>query len=141
MGRAEQTVLPMRIVIDQPVVGVAYSLQGKDGHPLDPQISRAGEALAFDFAIRVAPGPKYFGDQVRREGAERRFVYIRVGQMAGDPDSPWTRRIKIDIHDIEPALLDRAIAEGGMIETRIIGTGRDGTPACATVRPIGRRLL
>ncbi|GGE51863.1 hypothetical protein GCM10011317_07720 [Niveispirillum cyanobacteriorum] len=96
--------------------------------------------MAFDFAIRVAPGPKFFGDQVRREGPERRFVYVRIGQMAGDPASPWSRRMKIDIHDIDPDLLDRAARHGGVIETTIIGTGADGTPACATLRPIGRRL-
>lgn len=70
----------MRIVIEHPVPGVLHSLQSKDGHPLDPRCSAAGDPIEFDFAIRVAPGPKFFGDQVRREGPLRRFVYIRVGQ-------------------------------------------------------------
>jgi hypothetical protein len=129
----------MRIVIEQPVVGVRHSLQAGDDQPLDPKLSSAGEPLAFDFTIRVGPGPKFFGDQVRREGPERRFVYIRIGQMAGDPFSPWSRRMKIDIHDMEQDLLDRA-AGGGVIEISVNGTGKDGTPACATVRPTGRRI-
>lgn len=129
----------MRIVIERPVVGVMHSLQDKDGHPLDPRRSAAGEPLAFDFAIRVAAGPKFFGDQVRREGPQRRFVYVRVGELAGDPASPWSRRMKLDIHDIEPDLLDRAVAEGGTIELAVDGTGKDGTPACATV-PVAKRL-
>ena len=74
MARADQTPVPMRIVIDAPVPGVLHSLQSKDGHPLDPKVSKSGEPLAFDFSVRVAPGPKFFGDQVRREGPERRFV-------------------------------------------------------------------
>lgn len=131
----------MRIVIERPVVGVLHSLQAKDGHPLDPRVSRGGEPLAFDFAIRVAPGPKFFGDQVRAEGKERRFVYIRVGQMAGDPSSPWTRRMKIDIHDIAQELLDRAANGEGVIEIAVDGTGKDGTPACATVRATRRRIV
>lgn len=131
----------MRIVVEQPVPGVPYSLQGKDDDPVDACRSMAGEALTFAFVIRVAPGPKFFGDQVRREGPERRFVYLRVGQLAGDPSSPWSRRIKIDIHDIEQGMLDQAIATGRPIETRINGTGRDGTPACATIRPIGRQVV
>jgi hypothetical protein len=139
MARADQTAIDMRIVIEQPVVGVPYSLQGKDDGPLDPKASREGEALVFAFQIRVAPGPKFSGDQVRREGAARRFVYVRIGQLAGDAASPWSRRMKIDIHDIEAEMLARA-AGGGVIETVVIGTGEDGTPACATVRPKARRL-
>jgi len=81
-------VINFRIIIEQPVIGVLYSLQAKDGSPLDPKCSRKGEALVFDFQVRIGPGPKFFGDQVRREGPVRRFVYIRVGQLAGDPSSP-----------------------------------------------------
>jgi hypothetical protein len=141
MSRADQHNIPMRIVIDQPVAGVRHSLQAKDGAPLDPKTSRAGEPLMFDFTIRVGPGPKFFGDQVRPEGPERRFVYIRVGQMAGDPSSPWSRRMKIDIHDIDQQLLDAAVNDGRGIAISVIGTGKDGTPACATLRPTGRRLV
>ena len=140
MAKADQAPVRMRIVIEQPVPGVLHSLQAKDGHPLDPKRSTAGEPLAFDFPIRVAPGPKFFGDQVRREGPVRRFVYIRVGQSAGDLASPWSRRMKIDIHDIEQTMLDRAAANDQVIAITINGTGKDGTPACATVRPTGRRL-
>ena len=131
----------MRIVIENPVIGVLHSLQAGDDTPLDPKRSREGEALVFDFAIRVDPGPKFFGDQVRREGPVRRFVYIRIGQSAGDPSSPWSRRMKIDIHDIGDDLLDQAADDGAVIETTVIGTDKDGTPACATVRPTGRRIV
>lgn len=141
MTRADQTEIRLRIVVEQPVAGVLHSLQSKDDAPLDPKRSDAGGSLAFDFPIRIAPGPKFFGDQVRREGPERRFVYIRIGQSAGDPSSPWTRRMKIDIHDIEQTLLDQAAAGGSVIEISVNGTGKDGTPACATVQPIGRKIV
>jgi hypothetical protein len=140
MAQAGQTVVKLRIIIEQPVIGVLHSLQAKDEQPLDPKYSREGEPLLFDFPVRIGPGPKFFGDQVRREGPVRRFVYIRVGQYAGDPSSPWSRRMKIDIHDIGNDLLDRAANSGGVIETTVIGTGKDGTPSCATVRPTGRRI-
>jgi len=139
--RTDQRPTNLRIVIEQPVVGVLHSLQAKDESPLDPKRSRKGEPLVFDFQVRVGPGPKFFGDQVRREGSLRRFVYIRVGQYAGDPSSPWARRMKIDIHDIANDLLDRAADGGGVIETTVIGTDKDGTPTCATVRPTRRRLV
>lgn len=130
----------MRIVIDNPVVGVVHSLQSGNDRILDPKSSLEGEPLSFEFPVRVAAGPKFFGDQVRREGPQRRFVYIRIGQSAGDVSSPWSRRMKIDIHDLEQELLDRAVASGAVVEIAVNGTGKDGTPACATVRPTGRRL-
>ena len=68
MARADQREIRMRIVIENPVPGVLHSLQSKDGHPLDSKKSDTGEALAFDFPVRIAEGPKFFGDQVRREG-------------------------------------------------------------------------
>jgi hypothetical protein len=141
MTQTDQNVINFRINIERPVIGVLYSLQSKDESPLDPKCSREGEALLFDFQVRMGPGRKFLGDQVRCEGPVRRFVYIRVGQLAGDPSSPWSRRMKIDVHDIGNDLLDRAINRGGVIETTVIGTDKDGTPACATVRPTGRRIV
>lgn len=132
MGKAERIAISVRLVIRRPVPGVMHSLQDKEGGPLDPKLSAAGEPLVFDFPLRVGPGPKVFGDQVRREGPVRRFVYVRIGRLAGDPDSPWERRMKIDIHDIPAALIDAAI-QGKRLEAVIDGSGRDGTPACATV--------
>jgi hypothetical protein len=141
MTQKNQNVVNLRITIEQPVIDVQHSLQAKDESPLDPKCSREGEALLFDFQVRVSPGPRFSGDQVRREGPVRRFVYIRVGQLAGDPSSPWSRRMKIDIHDIGNDLLDRAATSGGIIETIVIGTSKDGTPTCATVRPTERRIV
>src|ERR1044072_1719138 len=112
MAKPDQTEIRMRIVIEQPVAGVLHSLQSKEDGPLDSKRSQRGEPLAFDFPVRIAPGPKFFGDQVRREGPERRFDYIRIGQSAGDPASPWSRRVKIDIHDIAQGLLDPPAAGG-----------------------------
>ncbi|MFT3810454.1 MAG: DUF5990 family protein [Micropepsaceae bacterium] len=140
MTKAGQVALTFRIRIERPVPGVMHSLQAKDSTPLDPRTSRDGEALSFDFPVRVAPGPRFYGDQVRPEGALRRFVYIRVGASAGDAASQWSRRMKIDIHDIDAGLIGRAVKGGGVIETVVDGTGRDGTPACATVKPVARRL-
>ena len=141
MARADQIEILMRIVIENPVAGVLHSLQSKDGQPLDPKASKSGEALAFEFPVRLAPGPKFFGHQVRREGPARRFVYIRIGQSAGQHGSPWSRRMKIDIHDLGQELLDRAAALGAVIEMVVDGTGKDGTPACATVGRTGARLI
>jgi hypothetical protein len=140
MIKTDPSPINLRLIIERPVIGVRHSLQAKDGSPLDPKTSRGGEPLHFEFQVRAAPGPKFFGDQVRREGPVRRFFYIRVGQSAGDPSSCWSRRMKIDIHDLGSDLLARAAEDGKTIEIIVDGTGRDGSPACATVRPTARRI-
>ena len=138
MGKAVQHELRARIVVTHPVPGVLHSLQ-QDDAPLDPKRSTAGEPLAFEFGLRAAAkdggGYRFFGKQVRPEGRERQFVYVRIGKSAGDPRSEWNRKMKVDIHEIEPALVERALA-GAVLEGRLNGTANDGSPACATIRPV-----
>ncbi|CAN7151256.1 DUF5990 family protein [Brevundimonas sp. LjRoot202] len=126
------TPITLRLTIADPVPGVRYSLQ-KDDAPFEP-VTAAG-ALSFDVPVRLSDDNRFLGPFVRREGPARRFVYIRIGQSAGDHGSCWTRRAKIDIHDIPPALLERARA-GRTLEAVLPGRGKDGSPTCATVRPV-----
>ena len=127
----------LRLTIDDPVAGVAYSLQDKASTPVGAV--RAGDGpLSFDVPVRVAQAPKtrLLGELVRAEGPERRFVYIAIGGQAGDAGSAWSRRVKVDIHTLPPALLAKALA-GAVLEARLPGRDKDGGPACATLRPIG----
>ena len=121
----------LRLTLADPVPGVRYSLQ-KDDAPFEP-VTASDAPLSFDPPVRLSPDSRFVGPFVGRVGPERRFVYLRIGQMAGDPASCWSRRAKIDIHDIPPALLDRARA-GAVLEIVLPGRGKDGSPACATVR-------
>ena len=120
----------LRLIIDDPVPGVRYSLQ-KDDLPFEPRTAGDGP-LAFELPLTLHPDGRLTGPFVRREGPERRFVYIRIGTSAGDHASPWSRRAKIDIHDIPAAL---RVADS-ILETHLPGRGKDGSPACATVRPV-----
>jgi len=122
--------ITLRLTLADPVPGVRYSLQ-KDDAPLDP-VTATDAPLSFDVPIRLSADNRVLGPFVRREGPMRRFVYIRIGQSAGDHASPWSRRAKIDIHDIPPALLDRA-RDGVVLEVELPGRGKDGSPTCATV--------
>ena len=123
----------LRLTVADPVPGVRYSLQ-KDDAPFEPAVA-TDAPLSFDVPIRLAADNRLLGPFVRREGPTRRFVYIRIGQSAGDCASPWSRRAKIDIHDLPPVLLEQARA-GRILELVLPGRGKDGSPACATVRPI-----
>ena len=47
--------------------------------------------------------------------------------------------MKIDIHDIDPALLEQA-KQGRVLEGTLNGTAKDGSPACATIKPVTWRV-
>lgn len=126
--------ITLRLTIEDPVPGVAYSLQDAKSAPVGPVVA-TDAPLSFDVPIRLAAGPKFLGDFVRREGPTRRFVYIAIGNQAGDHASPWSRRAKIDIHDLPADLLDQALA-GKVLQCRLPGRDKDGGPACATVKPL-----
>ena len=126
------TPITLRLTIADPVAGVRYSLQ-RDDIPFEP-VTATEAPLSFDVPIRLSDDGRFLGPFVRREGPTRRFVYIRIGTSAGDHASEWSRRAKIDIHQIAPPLLDQARA-GKVLEVGLPGRGKDGSPACATVRP------
>ena len=120
----------LRLIIDDPVPGVRYSLQ-KDDLPFEPCTAGDGP-MTFEVPITLQPDGRMTGPFVRREGPVRRFVYIRIGTSAGDHAAAWSRRAKIDIHDIPKALL----VPDALLEVHLPGRGKDGSPACATVRPV-----
>lgn len=126
--------ITLRLTIRDPVAGVAYSLQNKKSEPVGMVVAGDG-LLSFDVPLNVAPGPRFLGQFVRRDGPTRRFVYIAIGEQAGDSLSLWNRRAKIDIHDLPADLLEKALA-GSVVEAYLPGRAKDGGPACATVRPL-----
>lgn len=127
--------ITLRLIIEDPVAGVAYSLQDKASAPVGQVVAGEGP-VSFDVPVRVAPGPRFLGDFVRSEGPSRRFVYIAIGEQAGQRPCEWSRRAKIDIHVLPAELLEKALA-GGVLEAQIPGRAKDGSPACATLRPVG----
>lgn len=126
--------ITVRLTIDDPVPGVTYSLQDAKSVPVDAVVAKTAP-LSFDVPVRVADGPKFLGDFVRREGPERRFIYIAIGGQAGDKATHWSRRVKVDIHDLPAGLLAKALA-GRTLEARLAGRDKDGGPACATQKPL-----
>jgi hypothetical protein len=127
--------ITLRLTIPDPVPGVAYSLQTQKSEPVGAVLAD-GRPITFEVPVRVAPGPRFLGDFVRREGPERRFVYIAIGAQAGQRPSDWSRRAKIDVHDLPPELLEEALG-GRVLEALLPGRDKAGGPACATLRPLG----
>lgn len=120
----------LRLTIVDPVPGLHYWRQDAKNAPHDIRLS-TDAPLTFDMPADLRPDGRLGGTFVRREGKERRFVYIAIGgAMPGLP--VVSRRAKVDVHDIPAALLK----PGAVIATILPGRGKDGTPACATVRPL-----
>ncbi|WP_298162058.1 DUF5990 family protein [Brevundimonas sp.] len=120
----------LRLTIVDPVPGLHYWRQDAKNAPHDIRLS-TDAPLTFDMPVDLRPDGRLGGTFVRREGKDRRFVYIAIGgSMAGL--TVVSRRAKIDVHDIPADLLK----PGAVIATSLPGRGKDGTPACATVRPL-----
>jgi hypothetical protein len=129
--------LTLRITLIAPPAGVLFSLQEGDATPVAAQRADGGD-LTFAVTVRVGEGPKgprFLGPFVRREG-ERRFVYLRVGRLAGDAGSPWDRRVKLFVTDIPADRVEAALRDGIALAASFPGTMKDGTPVCATVKPV-----
>lgn len=125
--------ITLRLTTADPIAGVAYSLQDKANAPVSPRIADEGP-VSFDVPVTLSDDGRLTGPFVRREGPSRRFVYIAIGTSAGQ-HGEWSRRAKIDVHDIPADLLALA-REGRVLEAVLPGRARDGGPACATVRPL-----
>ena len=134
--------LTFRVVLQEPPSGVDFGLQlgrGADYKTVQKQRSR-GQDLHFEFSVTVMAAnnkaaPDFRGPVVQGPAGQR-FVYIDIGTCAGQIDTPWSRRLKIPLIGITPVMIDRASVDGRtVLETRVPGTGRDGGPACATVKP------
>lgn len=133
--------LTFRIILEKPPVGVDFALQmGKGSNYETIQNQRSGPGdLRFEFAARVviAKGaePNLLGPFVQGPPGAR-FVYLDIGTAAGQMDSPWSRRLKIPLTGITSQIVNQIAQNPKLIlETHVPGTGKDGGPNCATVKP------
>jgi|CXWL01.1.fsa_nt_gi hypothetical protein len=137
-SRPERVTLPLRIVVDNPVPGVALALRSGRFDLIMPT-SVTATAVTFDLSVEASQstpdGPVVCYGPFTQGPPTGRFVYITVGTRAGQLNSPWERRAKIPLTGITPALVDRATAQpGSVLEVSFGGRGRDGSPVCATIK-------
>ncbi len=126
-----------RLVVESPPAGVAMAVQLGRHDLLQP--TREGRDLVFEFTLRMTEreGEAVFTGPAAQGPPVSRFVYVNSGTMAGQADSPWTRRAKVTLTGIMPAAARRAVARFSHLETRIAGAGIDGGPDAAPVPLIG----
>ena len=134
--------VPLRVVLVAPPVGVVYGIQRGRGSAYEVDFAQQPKRgnVTFEFAITAAEGKNgslnFLGEYVQGP-AGRRFVYVDVGRAARQHDTQWSRRMIIRLDDVTWPVIQKATTSGKRLEARIPGTGRDGGPSCATVKPIG----
>ena len=134
--------LPLRIIVQKPPAGLDYGLQkGSGSHYQTVQIQRAdGGDLQFSLEVELkndshAKDDPRFGGPFIQGPPLGRFIYIDIGQYSGHAGA-FSGRIKVPFSDINWDTIGRLTADPlSVLETTIPGTGKNGAPACATVKP------
>lgn len=133
--------LKLRIVLEEPPREMDFGLQlGKGNGYQTIQIQKRArdQNLSFHGSVTVKDNrpdglPNFLGPLAQGPPTQR-FIYLDVGQYAGQADTCWGRRIKIPLVGIGWEVIAKAARPGKLLEARIPGTGKDGSPTCATVR-------
>ena len=135
--------ITLQIILTRPTPGVMYGLQKGSGstyETVQKQVTASGD-LSFKFSITVKGErskdilPKFSGSYVQGP-SDNKFVYIDIGKASGQTDSTWSRRLKIPLTGITWEDIDSFTrTPNSIIETHVPGTGKDGGPNCATVKP------
>ena len=144
--------LNLRIVLEKPPAGVDFGLQkgrGNDYETIQIQRSEGGD-LNFEFNVRARTPPQataknatpnFLGPFVQGPTGER-FVYIDIGTCAGQAGTCWSRRLKIPLRGITWKMIGEVVEGKSLLETRVAGKGKDGSPSCATPKPFaGWKLI
>ena len=110
-----------------------------------------GEDIAFDFDAVVKPqrntGVPNFTGAFARGTPSKRFFYVNIGELAGQPDCELSRRAKIWISTgypkshLQEEMTWQMVKEvcqnpNKVLMARYMGTDKDGGPSCATVELI-----
>ena len=138
-----ETEVTLQIVLVKPTTGVDFGLQKGSGNNYETIQKQRSEAhdLIFKFSVKVKGErekdllPKFSGHFVQGP-PNGKFIYIDIGTCAGQTNTGWSRRLKVPLSGINWKEIDQLIATPDLIlETIVPGTGRDGGPNCATVKP------
>lgn len=132
--------LPLRIRLIEPPPGVEFCLQQGKSDLVGPVLITDSE-IVFELSLQVGdprPGglPRLLGPFAQGP-PDGRFVYVNSGTLAGQSDSCWTRRAKVQLSSITQPMIEEVLSTGtSVLEARLAGTdSRGGGPVCAS-RPL-----
>jgi hypothetical protein len=135
--------ITLQIILIKPTPNVIFGLQkgsGNNYETVQKQIFTSSD-LSFTFTVKVKGDrskeelPKFSGNFVQGP-VDNKFVYIDIGTYAGQSDTIWSRRLKIPLTGITWKDID-SLSSNSRLQSIVPGTGRDGGPNCATVKPFG----
>jgi len=135
----ERFELPIRIVVEDPVPGLAIALQrGKAAKAtLVAPSSRSPDAVVFDLDVtvdgRLSDGrPRLLGASVQGP-PEARFIYLPLGRYAGQAEAEWGGRVKVPLSGLTWEKI-KALPKGARLSARISGRSSKGGPALASMQ-------
>jgi hypothetical protein len=135
--------LNLKIILVKPPPHVVFGLQKGSGTNYETvqQQRSATTDLSFQFSIAIKgdrtkdEAPKFSGPFVQGPTGGK-FIYIDIGQAAGQHDTQWSRRLKIPLSGITWNTVDEINSkQHSLLVTQVPGTAKDGGPNCATVKP------
>jgi hypothetical protein len=134
--------LPLHIILQKPPINIHFGLKKGSGSKYETiQIQKSGlNDLHFYSTIEIKDDrqkdnlPGFIGPFVQCTPPNK-FIYIDIGAFAGQTTS-WNRRLKIPLTGIKWETIDHVKTDSKLVlETCVPGTGKDGGPNCATVKP------
>ena len=135
--------ITLQITLIEPFPGVVYGLQKGSGNDYETIQKQRSDSKDLTFRLTAIvkgdmlkdSSPKLSGDFVQGP-AGAKFVYIDIGTYAGQQDTQWARRLKVPLAGITWSDIDKLMEDAGIVlQTSVPGTGKDGGPNCATVKP------
>lgn len=137
--RTERFDLPLCIVVEEPVRGLALALQRGQASKatLLPPARNSLAAVAFELEVTVDGSlsdgrPRLLGPFVQGP-PDARFVYLAVGKRAGQVESPWDGRVKVPLGGLDWDQIEELPPKGRLV-ARIAGQSSKGGPTLASVR-------
>ena len=133
--------ISLRIVLQNPVAGTLYGLQKGKGPNYETVQAQQGKGqdLTFDFTAHVKDAngslPTLVGPFVQGPAGSR-FIYIVIGNYAGQTKTSWSGRMKVPLTE---DLLQNTLSDEGnsCLSCTVPGRNEDGKPVFATVKPFG----
>ena len=135
--------ITLQIILVRPTRDVDFGLQkGSGGNYETIQKQRyTSKDLVFRFEATVKGDgkkdelPKLSGQFIQGP-ANNKFIYIDIGTYAGQKNTQWSRKLKVPLTGVTWEQINKLNADKMLVlETSVPGTGKDGGPNCATVKP------
>jgi len=132
--------IALEIELIAPPKGVGFCLQKGKSELIDYQVSE-GENIRFSLSVRVKPrksgAPNFLGEFTQGTPKER-FIYVCVGEYAGQKNTLWARRVKIHLSSISWQQVEQVLATPkNKLVTSYQATDKNGGPSCASVSLVG----